>query len=100
MGNTTLEALQRQLEELDIDDLQRQRLHKFLSQKQEVGELTDDDFDKLGELGAGNGGVVTKVRHRPSGLIMARKVLEKYGCLYTDLHGGDKHFFFCLAYTS
>lgn len=77
MGNTTLEALQRQLEELDIDDLQRQRLHKFLSQKQEVGELTDDDFDKLGELGAGNGGVVTKVRHRPSGLIMARKVLEK-----------------------
>nr|SVE70506.1 EOG090X08J3 [Daphnia similis]SVE72388.1 EOG090X08J3 [Daphnia similis] len=76
MGNTTLEALQRQLEELDIDDLQRQRLHKFLSQKQEVGELTDDDFDKLGELGAGNGGVVTKVRHRPSGLIMARKLIH------------------------
>ncbi len=75
MGNTTLEALQKQLEELDIDELQRQRLHKFLSQKQEVGELTDDDFDKLGELGAGNGGVVTKVRHRPSGLIMARKVI-------------------------
>ena len=75
MGNTTLEALQKQLEELDIDELQRQRLHKFLSQKQEVGELTDDDFDKLGELGAGNGGVVTKVRHRPSGLIMARKVM-------------------------
>ena len=77
MGNTTLEALQRQLEELDIDDLQRQRLHKFLSQKHEVGELTDDDFDKLGELGAGNGGVVTKDRHRPSGLIMARKVLAR-----------------------
>ena len=52
-------------------------MHKFLSQKQEVGELTDDDFDKLGELGAGNGGVVTKVRHRPSGLIMARKVLAR-----------------------
>ncbi|XP_046461528.1 dual specificity mitogen-activated protein kinase kinase 1-like isoform X3 [Daphnia pulex] len=76
MGNTTLEALQKQLEELDIDELQRQRLHKFLSQKQEVGELTDDDFDKLGELGAGNGGVVTKVRHRPSGLIMARKLIH------------------------
>jgi len=74
MGHTTLEALQRQLEELDIDDLQRQRLQVFLLQKQKVGELSDDDFDKLGELGAGNGGVVTRVRHRPSGLIMARKV--------------------------
>lgn len=75
MGHTTLEALQRQLEELDIDDLQRQRLQVFLLQKQKVGELSDDDFDKLGELGAGNGGVVTRVRHRPSGLIMARKVI-------------------------
>ena len=75
MGHTTLEALQRQLKELDIDDLQRQRLQVFLLQKQKVGELNDDDFDKLGELGAGNGGVVTRVRHRPSGLIMARKVI-------------------------
>lgn len=74
MGHTTLEALQRQLEELDIDDLQRERLQVFLRQKQKAGELSDDDFDKLGELGAGNGGVVTKVKHRPSGLIMARKV--------------------------
>jgi len=76
MGHTTLEALQRQLQELDIDDLQRQRLQVFLLQKQKVGELNDDDFDKLGELGAGNGGVVTRVRHRPSGLIMARKLIH------------------------
>jgi len=76
MGHTTLEALQRQLQELDIDDLQRQRLQVFLLQKQKVGELNDDDFDRLGELGAGNGGVVTKVRHRPSGLIMARKLIH------------------------
>ncbi len=41
-----------------------------------MGELSDDDFDKLGELGAGNGGVVTRVRHRPSGLIMARKLIH------------------------
>ena len=78
MGHTTLEALQRQLEELDIDDLQRQRLQVFLLQKQKVGELSDDDFDKLGELGAGNGGVVTRVRHIPSGLIMARKVIQMF----------------------
>lgn len=76
MGHTTVEALHRQLEELDIDDLQRQRLQVFLLQKQKVGELSDDDFDKLGELGAGNGGVVTRVRHRPSGLIMARKLIH------------------------
>nr|CAG4644070.1 EOG090X08J3 [Lepidurus arcticus] len=76
VGNTSLEALQKRLEEMDIDDLQRQRLQVFLLQKQKVGELSDDDFDKLGELGAGNGGVVTKVRHRPSGLIMARKLIH------------------------
>ena len=39
-----------------------------------MGELKDDDFEKICELGAGNGGVVFKVSHKPSGLIMARKV--------------------------
>ena len=46
----------------------------FLVQKQQIGELNTDDFEKLGELGAGNGGVVNKEKHKPSGLIMARKV--------------------------
>lgn len=46
----------------------------FLCQKQKVGELLDEDFEKLGDLGSGNGGVVTKVLHRPTGLVMARKV--------------------------
>lgn len=70
----SLEALQKKLKELDIDDQQRERLEQFLSQKQTVGELIAEDFEKLGELGAGNGGVVTKVSHKKSGLIMARKV--------------------------
>ena len=65
------------LEGLELDDQQRRRLEAFLSQKQKVGELNADDFDSLGELGAGNGGVVTKVMHRPSGLVMARKVIRK-----------------------
>ena len=43
----------------------------------QIGELNTDDFEKLGELGAGNGGVVNKEKHKPSGLIMARKVREK-----------------------
>lgn len=74
MCRTNLEALQKKLEELELDEQQRKRLEAFLTQKQKVGELKDDDFEKICELGAGNGGVVFKVSHRPSGLIMARKV--------------------------
>lgn len=66
--------MQKSLEGLEIDDQQRKRLEAFLCQKQKVGELVSDDLENLGELGAGNGGVVTKNLHRPSGLIMARKV--------------------------
>lgn len=69
-----LEALQRKLGELDLDEQQRKRLEAFLTQKAQVGELKDEDFDPICELGAGNGGVVHKVRHKPSKLVMARKV--------------------------
>lgn len=56
----SIEALHRNLEGLDIDDHQRRRLESFISEKQKLGELKDDDFDAMGELGSGNGGVVTK----------------------------------------
>jgi len=69
-----LEALQRKLGELDLDEQQRKRLEAFLTQKAQVGELKDEDFEPICELGAGNGGVVHKVRHKPSRLVMARKV--------------------------
>ena len=69
-----MEILESRLSELELDDQQRQRMRFFLCQKQKVGELDDVDFEKLGDLGAGNGGVVAKVLHRPTGLIMARKV--------------------------
>lgn len=59
---------------MDLDEQQRKRLEAFLTQKAQVGELKDEDFDPICELGAGNGGVVNKVRHKPSGLVMARKV--------------------------
>lgn len=69
-----LEALKKILEELDLDEQQKKRLEAFLTQKAKVGELKDDDFHRICELGAGNGGVVNKECHKPSGIIMARKV--------------------------
>ncbi|CAG7729942.1 unnamed protein product [Allacma fusca] len=72
----SLEILESRLSDLELDDQQRQRMRFFLCQKQKVGELDDVDFEKLGDLGAGNGGVVAKVLHRPTGLIMARKMIH------------------------
>ncbi|XP_053128184.1 dual specificity mitogen-activated protein kinase kinase 1 isoform X3 [Hemicordylus capensis] len=93
-SGTNLEALQKKLEELELDEQQRKRLEAFLTQKQKVGELKDDDFEKISELGAGNGGVVFKVAHKPSGLIMARKdggsldqVLKKAGRILEQILG-------------
>jgi len=72
-----IDHLTARLEELDMDDTQRRRIEVFLCQKEKIGgDLSDDDFEKLGELGSGNGGVVTKVRHKSSGLIMARKLIH------------------------
>lgn len=76
MGKMSIDAIQERLEELEMDEEQRKRLESFLGQKEKVGELCDDDFEKLGELGAGNGGVVMKVKHKKYGLIMARKLIH------------------------
>ncbi|XP_053950495.1 dual specificity mitogen-activated protein kinase kinase dSOR1 isoform X2 [Anastrepha obliqua] len=73
---TSIEALTETLEELEMDDSARNRIKVFLSQKEKIGELSDDDLEKLGELGSGNGGVVMKVRHIPTELIMARKLIH------------------------
>ena len=74
------EYIAKKLDKLELDEEQRQRLQTFLTMKAQVldtGDLGQDDFEKLDELGAGNGGVVTKVRHKRSELIMARKVNNK-----------------------
>ncbi|KAK6175710.1 dual specificity mitogen-activated protein kinase kinase 1 [Patella vulgata] len=75
-GSTNMEALHQNIRSQDIDEQQRERLEQFLSLKQKVGELTEEDIIKCEELGAGNGGVVTKVLHKPSGIIMARKLIH------------------------
>lgn len=74
---TNVEALTKKLDELDLDNTQRKRLETFLRIKASLltnGELCADDFEKLEDLGAGNGGVVTKVRHLSNDMVMARKV--------------------------
>ncbi|XP_038575241.1 dual specificity mitogen-activated protein kinase kinase 2b [Micropterus salmoides] len=75
-SEANLEALKRILTELDLDEQQKKSLEAFLTQKAKVGELKDDDFQRICELGAGNGGVVNKECHKPSGTIMARKLIH------------------------
>lgn len=58
----------------DSEEHSRVALDQFLTQKQSVGELKHQDFERICELGCGNGGVVWKVLHKPSNVIMARKV--------------------------
>lgn len=74
--SNSIDNLHKTLEGLELDDQQRKRLETFLTDKQKVGELKDEDMEKMGDLGAGNGGVVTKVLHRPSKLVMARKLIH------------------------
>jgi len=66
------------LDELNLEDVnedQKNRLEEFLRDKKNIGsEIKDGDFERMEELGAGNGGVVMKMKHKPTNLIMARKV--------------------------
>ena len=65
---------------MELTEEQKTNLKKFLEKKRKLsehGELRDQQFERLDELGFGNGGVVLKVSHKPSGIIMARKV-----CVY------------------
>ncbi|KAF6771537.1 hypothetical protein AHF37_10175 [Paragonimus kellicotti] len=72
-GPVDVAEVLRQLAAQDLDDLQRRRLSAFVTEKQKIGELRPEDFEKINELGKGNGGVVSKVRHITTGLIMAKK---------------------------
>ena len=46
-------------------------------------DLKKTDFEDIGELGAGSGGVVHKTKHNPTGVIMAKKVKED---LFIPIH--------------
>ncbi|CAL8077480.1 unnamed protein product [Calicophoron daubneyi] len=72
-GPVDVAEVLRRLEAQDLDDNQRKRLSAFVTEKQKISELRPEDFEVLSELGKGNGGVVTQVRHIGTGLIMAKK---------------------------
>ncbi len=69
-----IERLQEEFNQLDCTDKQKDRMEEFFKAKRAVGELKQDDLVSICELGQGNGGVVWKVRHKPTDTIMARKV--------------------------
>ncbi|XP_037592817.1 dual specificity mitogen-activated protein kinase kinase 2-like [Cebus imitator] len=75
-SEANLVDLQKRLKKLQLDEQQKRRLQAFLTQKAKVGKLKDDYFKRISELGMDNSRVVTKVQHRPLGLIMARKLIH------------------------
>ncbi|XP_065910000.1 dual specificity mitogen-activated protein kinase kinase 1-like [Dysidea avara] len=79
---TTLKDVENHLAKLmadvSINDEQRGNMKQFLELKSQViksGDLRNDDFERLEELGYGSGGAVLKVKHKPTGVIMARKLI-------------------------
>lgn len=52
------------------------RFDDLFSLNRQIGNLNPDDLITLGDLGRGNGGTVTKVRHVPSNQILAKKVIR------------------------
>lgn len=74
-GKMSIDTMVQKLDELDIDENARNRIKIFLNQKVKIGEICDDDLEKLGVLESKLAGEVTKVRHIPTKLIMARKLI-------------------------
>lgn len=58
------------------EDTSQERLEDFFRSRQIVGNINPDDLETMGDLGSGNGGFVTKVKHRPSNSVLARKVIR------------------------
>lgn len=58
------------------DIVTNQELEDFFGRKEKLGNISIEDLTSLGELGVGNGGTVTKVKHIPSNQVLARKVIR------------------------
>ena len=64
-----------EIKNMNITKGQRDKLQEFLMKRVQLESLSNEDFAIEGQLGEGNGGVVQKVRHRKTGIEMAKKVL-------------------------
>lgn len=72
-----IDTLSKALEDVDLSDEQKASMGVFLKEKRKIvqqGEMKEQHFLRMAELGFGNGGVVLRVEHKPTGIIMARKV--------------------------
>jgi hypothetical protein len=68
-----------EIQKLDITPNQKDKLEEFLKSREKIGDLKNEDLSVEGELGSGNGGVVLKVRHRSTGIDMAKKINSSRG---------------------
>lgn len=57
-------------------DVEETRLEALVVPQNLALDLKSDEIVTLAELGAGNGGTVSKVRHTPTQTIMARKIIH------------------------
>ena len=81
-----IEAI-KNMDSSEITDEERGNMIAFLEEKRKIvqqGEMKEQLFVRMAELGYGNGGVVLKVEHKPTGIIMARKVCM---CAYNIYRG-------------
>ena len=72
-----IDTLSKALIDMNLTDEQKTNMAAFLKEKRKIveqGEMKEQHFVRMAELGFGNGGVVLKVEHKPTGIIMARKV--------------------------
>ncbi|XP_031635053.1 dual specificity mitogen-activated protein kinase kinase dSOR1-like [Contarinia nasturtii] len=67
----SIDTITQTLQQLDVEKPALNR-----SQKEQMGEILDEDLETLAELGSGSGGVVIKVRHIPTQSTMARKKIH------------------------
>ncbi|VIO96368.1 Uncharacterized protein BM_BM6799 [Brugia malayi] len=71
-------SLEDQIKQMTLTEPQKLRMQEWIEEKRLVplNELNEDMLEKMCELGHGNGGVVSKVMHKSSKIIMARKLVH------------------------
>ncbi|KAH7718656.1 MAPK proteinK protein [Aphelenchoides avenae] len=61
---------------LTLPQPQVERIPEWILQKQRIAELNEEVLERLCELGYGNSGVVHKMRHRDTDIVLARKLVH------------------------